>query len=286
MGERLKGKVAVITGGASGIGAGTVDRFIAEGAKCVVADIQEEAGAKFASSHGANAIFVKCDVASEDDVESLVRAAVSHFGRIDCMFNNAGILGAIGPVAEIPGAEWRRTIDVLLSSVFYGIKHAARAMIAQGANADGSAGTIINTTSTAGLRAGLGPHVYTAAKHGVVGLTQSVSTELGRHGIRTNAIAPGGTTTGLTAWLTTGSADNLAEANKKIGVSNPMGRGGRVEDIANAALFLASDESAYVNGHVMVVDGAGEVIGDRNHRFVQLGSKIVQETGRIGLDGN
>lgn len=252
----------------------------------MVADIQEEAGAKFAASHGANAIFVKCDVASEDDVESLVRAAVSHFGRIDCMFNNAGILGAIGPVAEIPGAEWRRTIDVLLSSVFYGIKHAARAMIAQGVNADGSAGTIINTTSTAGLRAGLGPHVYTAAKHGVVGLTQSVSTELGRHGIRTNAIAPGGTTTGLTAWLTTGSADNLAEANKKIGVSNPMGRGGRVEDIANAALFLASDESAYVNGHVMVVDGAGEVIGDRNHRFVQLGSKIVQETGRIGLDGN
>ena len=286
MGERLKGKVAVITGGASGIGAGTVDRFIAEGAKCVVADIQEEAGAKFAASHGANAIFVKCDVASEDDVEALVRAAASHFGRIDCMFNNAGILGAIGPVAEIPGAEWRRTIDVLLSSVFYGIKHAARAMIAQGVNVDGSAGTIINTTSTAGLRAGLGPHVYTAAKHGVVGLTQSVSTELGRHGIRTNAIAPGGTTTGLTAWLTTGSADNLAEANKKIGVSNPMGRGGRVEDIANAALFLASDESAYVNGHVMVVDGAGEVIGDRNHRFVQLGSKIVQETGRIGLDGN
>jgi NAD(P)-dependent dehydrogenase (short-subunit alcohol dehydrogenase family) len=284
MGERLKGKVAVITGAASGIGAGTVDRFIAEGAKCVVADIQEEAGKKFAASHGANAIFVKCDVANEDDVEALVRAAVSHFGRIDCMFNNAGILGAIGPVAEIPGAEWRRTIDVLLSSVFYGVKHAAKAMIAQGRGADGSAGTIINTTSTAGLRAGLGPHVYTAAKHGVVGLTQSVATELGRHGIRTNAIAPGGTTTGLTAWLTTGSASNLEEANKKIGVSNPMGRGGHVNDIANAALFLASDESSYVNGHVMVVDGAGEVIGDRNHRFVQLGSQIVQETGRIGLD--
>jgi len=284
MGERLKGKVAVITGAASGIGAGTVDRFVAEGAKCVVADIQEDAGKEFAASHGANAIFVKCDVANEDDVEALVRAAVSHFGRIDCMFNNAGILGAIGPVAEIPGAEWRRTIDVLLSSVFYGVKHAAKAMIAQGRGADGSAGTIINTTSTAGLRAGLGPHVYTAAKHGVVGLTQSVATELGRHGIRTNAIAPGGTTTGLTAWLTTGSASNLEEANKKIGVSNPMGRGGHVNDIANAALFLASDESSYVNGHVMVVDGAGEVIGDRNHRFVQLGSQIVQETGRIGLD--
>jgi NAD(P)-dependent dehydrogenase (short-subunit alcohol dehydrogenase family) len=283
MGERLKSKVAIVTGGASGIGAGTVERFIAEGAKCVVADIQEDAGKKIAATHGANAIFVRCDVAKESEVEALVAAAVSHFGRVDCMFNNAGILGAVGPVAEIPGSEWQRSIDVLLSSVFYGIKHAARAMIAQGRDADGHSGSIINTTSTAGLRAGLGPHVYTAAKHGVVGLTQSVATELGRHGIRTNAIAPGGTVTGLTAWLATGSSDNLAEATQKIGVTNPMGRGGRVKDIANAALFLASDEAAFVNGHVMVVDGAGEVIGDRNHRFVQLGSKIVQETGRIGL---
>jgi NAD(P)-dependent dehydrogenase (short-subunit alcohol dehydrogenase family) len=194
------------------------------------------------------------------------------------MFNNAGILGAVGPVAEIPGAEWQRSIDVLLSSVFYGIKHAARAMIAQG-----SGGTIINTTSTAGLRAGLGPHVYTAAKHGVVGLTQSTATELGRHGIRVNAIAPGGTVSGLTAWLVTGSSDNLADANTKIGVSNPLGRAGQPEDIANAALYLASDEASYVNGLVLVVDGAGEVIGDRNGRFVQLGSKLVQETGRIGL---
>ena len=275
---RMDGKVAVVTGGASGIGAGTVQRFVDEGARCVVADIQEDAGRKFAAMFGDKALFVKCDVAKEDDVESLVAATTKHFGRIDCMFNNAGILGAVGPVAEIPGAEWQRSIDVLLSSVFYGIKHAARAMIAQG-----SGGTIINTTSTAGLRAGLGPHVYTAAKHGVVGLTQSTATELGRHGIRVNAIAPGGTVSGLTAWLVTGSSDNLADANAKIGVSNPLGRAGQPEDIANAALFLASDEASYVNGLVLVVDGAGEVIGDRNGRFVQLGSKLVQETGRIGL---
>jgi NAD(P)-dependent dehydrogenase (short-subunit alcohol dehydrogenase family) len=274
----MDGKVAVITGGASGIGAGTVKRFIDEGARCVVADIQEEAGKKFAATFGDKALFVKCDVAKEDEVESLVSSTVAHFGRIDSMFNNAGILGAVGPVAEIPGAEWQRSIDVLLSSVFYGIKHAARAMIAQG-----SGGTIINTTSTAGLRAGLGPHVYTAAKHGVVGLTQSTATELGRHGIRVNAIAPGGTVSGLTAWLVTGSSDNLADANTKIGVSNPLGRAGQPEDIANAALYLASDEASYVNGLVLVVDGAGEVIGDRNGRFVQLGSKLVQETGRIGL---
>ena len=275
---RMDGKVAVVTGGASGIGAGTVQRFVEEGARCVVADIQEEAGKKFAATFGDKALFVKCDVAKEDDVESLVAATTKHFGRIDCMFNNAGILGAVGPVAEIPGAEWQRSIDVLLSSVFYGIKHAARAMIAQG-----SGGTIINTTSTAGLRAGLGPHVYTAAKHGVIGLTQSTATELGRHGIRVNAIAPGGTVSGLTAWLVTGSSDNLADANTKIGVSNPLGRAGQPADIANAALYLASDESSYVNGLVLVVDGAGEVIGDRNGRFVQLGSKLVQETGRIGL---
>ena len=275
---RMDGKVAVVTGGASGIGAGTVQRFVDEGARCVVADIQEDAGKKFAATFGDKALFVKCDVAKEDEVESLVATTTKHFGRIDCMFNNAGILGAVGPVAEIPGAEWQRSIDVLLSSVFYGIKHAARAMIAQG-----SGGTIINTTSTAGLRAGLGPHVYTAAKHGVVGLTQSTATELGRHGIRVNAIAPGGTVSGLTAWLVTGSSDNLADANTKIGVSNPLGRAGQPEDIANAALFLASDESSYVNGLVLVVDGAGEVIGDRNGRFVQLGSKLVQETGRIGL---
>lgn len=275
---RMDGKVAVVTGGASGIGAGTVKRFVEEGARCVVADIQEDAGRKFAATFGDKALFVKCDVAKEDDVASLVSTATEHFGRIDCMFNNAGILGAVGPVADIPGSEWQRSIDVLLSSVFYGIKHAARAMIAQG-----SGGTIISTTSTAGLRAGLGPHVYTAAKHGVVGLTQSTATELGRHGIRVNAIAPGGTVSGLTAWLVTGSSDNLADANTKIGVSNPLGRAGQPEDIANAALFLASDESSYVNGLVLVVDGAGEVIGDRNGRFVQLGTKLVQETGRIGL---
>lgn len=278
MAGRLEGKVAVITGGASGIGAGTVDRFIAEGARCVIADIQEEAGTAFAKQFGDKAIFVKTDVANENEVEAVVAAAVTHFGRIDCMFNNAGILGAVGPVAEIPGDAWSRSIDVLLSSVFYGIKHAAKAMIASG-----SGGNIINTTSTAGLRAGLGPHVYTAAKHGVVGLTQSTSTELGPLGIRVNAIAPGGTVSGLTAWLVTGSSDNLTEANTKIGVSNPMRRAGQPADIANAALFLASDEASYVNGHVLVVDGAGEVIGDRNHRFVQLGSQIVQETGRIGL---
>jgi NAD(P)-dependent dehydrogenase (short-subunit alcohol dehydrogenase family) len=193
------------------------------------------------------------------------------------MLNNAGNLGAVGPIADIELPAWRRTVDVLLTSVFLGIKHAARVMIAQGS------GVIINTTSTAGIRAGLGPHVYTAAKHGVVGLTQSVAPELGPHGIRVNAIAPGGTVSGLTANLKTGDHTALDEASRRIGQGTPLGRAGQPVDIANAALYLASDEASWVSGVVLVVDGAGEVIADRNYRFVDMGSGLVQEAGRRGL---
>jgi NAD(P)-dependent dehydrogenase (short-subunit alcohol dehydrogenase family) len=272
MAGRLEGKVAVITGGASGIGEGTVRRFVEEGASCVVADIQDDAGERVAKE--LDAVFVHCDVADEDDVAACVAAAVSAFGRLDCMFNNAGILGAVGPIAEIDGEAWRRTIDVLLTSVFFGIKHAARVMIGQGS------GVILNTTSTAGVRPGLGPHVYTAAKHGVVGLTQSVAPELGRHGIRVNAIAPGGTVTSLTAYVTTGDPANIDGAQTRVGRTAPLGRPGAVDDIANAAVYLASDEASYVSGAVLVVDGAAEVIGDRAGRFVEMGSKLVREAGR------
>ena len=185
MSGRLEGKVAVITGGASGIGEGTVRRFIAEGAKCVIADIQHDLAVSLAQELGKNAIAFQLDVADESQVEACVNFAVDTYGKLDIMFNNAGILGSVGPIAEIEDEGWRRTIDVLLNSVFYGIKHATRVMQKQGS------GSIINTASTAGVRAGLGPHVYTAAKHAVVGLSQSVATELGRHGIRVNVIAPG-----------------------------------------------------------------------------------------------
>ena len=134
------------------------------------------------------------------------------------------------------------------------------------------------------MRAGLGPHVYTAAKHGVVGLTQSVAPELGRHGIRVNAIAPGGTVTSLTAYVTTGDATDLAEAGKRVGRSATIGRPAVPEDIANAALFLASAEAGYVSGAVLVVDAAAEVIGDKNLRFVEMGATIVQEAGRTSCD--
>ena len=271
---RIEGAVAVITGAAGGIGEGTARRFAAEGARCVLADIQDDTGARVADEIGG--VYVHCDVASEDDVAACVEAAVTRYGRLDCMFNNAGILGAVGPITEIEAAAWQRSIDVLLSSVFYGIKHAARVMKRQ------RSGVILNTTSTAGVRPGLGPHVYTAAKHAVVGLTQSVAPELGRYRIRVNAIAPGGTVTGMTAYVTTGDAANLDEAQSKVGRTAPLGRPGAVADVANAALYLASDEAAYVSGAVLVVDGAAEVIGDRAGRFAEMDTALVGEAGRRG----
>src|SRR5262245_60317811 len=269
---RIEGAVAVITGGAGGIGEGTARRFVAEGARCVVADIQDDAGARVADEIGG--LYVHCDVASEDDVAACVEAARSRYGRLDCMFNNAGILGAVGPITEIDATAWQRSIDVLLSSVFYGVKHAALVMKRQGS------GVILNTTSTAGVRPGLGPHVYTAAKHAVGGMTQSVAPELGRYGIRVNAIAPGGTVTGMTAYVTTGDAANLEEAQTKVGRTAPLGRPGAVADVANAALYLASDEAAYVSGAVLVVDGAAEIIGDRAGRFSEMDTALVREAGR------
>jgi NAD(P)-dependent dehydrogenase (short-subunit alcohol dehydrogenase family) len=277
MAGRLEGKVAIITGGASGIGEGTVRRFIEEGAKCVVADIQGDLATSIAEEVGENASAFALDVADEKQVEECVNFAVDTYGKLDVMFNNAGILGSVGPISEIDGEGWLRTIDVLLNSVFYGIKHAARVMQEQGS------GAIINTASTAGVRAGLGPHVYTAAKHAVVGLSQSVATELGRHGIRVNVIAPGGTISGLTARLVTGDHQNLDKASTIIGANNPLQRAGRPEDIANAVLYLASDEASFTNGAVLVVDAAGESIGDRNGRFVQMGSQTIQEADKSGL---
>jgi NAD(P)-dependent dehydrogenase (short-subunit alcohol dehydrogenase family) len=277
MSERLAGQVAVVTGAASGIGTAIAERFVGEGARCVLVDIQDDAGHEVAGRLGDAATYVHGDVSVEDDVAAAVAAAVERFGRLDCMVNNAGILGAIGPIAEIDGASWRRTVAVLLDSVFYGIKHGARAMIGRAGG-----GAIINIASTAGVRAGLGPHVYTAAKHGVVGLSQSVAPELGRHGIRVNAIAPGGTVTSLTAYVTTGDATDLDEATRQVGRSATIGRPAMPVDIANAAVFLASAEAGYISGVVLVVDAASEVIGDKNLRFVDMGAQIVHEAGRTG----
>ena len=273
---RLQDKVALVTGGASGIGEGTVRKFVDEGARCVVVDLQIERAQALVEELGDTCFAFAADVASEEGVAGAVDFSVEKFGKLDIVFNNAGILGSVGPIKDISSEGWHRTIDVLLSSVFFGIKHATRVM-------EGNGGVIINTASTAGVRAGLGPHIYTAAKHGVIGLSQSVAPELGPKGIRCNVICPGGTVTGLTARLAVGDHTNLEEATKVIGSANPMGRGGRVEDIANAVCFLASSEASFVNGAVFVVDGGGEVIADRNSTFVAMDSITVQEADRTGV---
>lgn len=271
---RLESKVAVVTGASGGIGEGIARRFVAEGAACVLADVRDGPGEAVAAELGAAAVFVHADVADEAHVAAAVDLAVTRFGRFDCMVNNAGILGVVGPIADTPTDGWHRTMGVLLDSVFFGIKHAARVLIAQG---DG--GSVVNTASTAGVRAGLGPHAYTAAKHAVVGLTQSTATELGRHGIRVNAVAPGATVSGMTAYVSTGDSSALDEASRRIARTAPLGRPGYPIDIANAALYLASDESGWTNGAVLVVDAAGEAVGDRNHRFFERASETVQVPG-------
>ncbi|MEM7094488.1 MAG: glucose 1-dehydrogenase [Actinomycetota bacterium] len=272
---RLEGRVAVVTGGASGIGEGTVRRFVEEGARVVIADIQDEPGQALAAELGDVARFAHCDVTSEDDVAGAVAAATEGFGRIDAMFNNAGIVGAIGSVTETTYDAWNETVAILLSSVFLGLKHAGAAMIAQGAG-----GSIISTSSTAGILGGLGPHTYTAAKHGVIGLTKSVANEFAPHQIRVNAISPGNTATAMTASVISGDHTDTSTAADRIGQGSPLGYSGFPEDIANAALYLASDESRYVSGHTLVVDAGQTTSGMVPHRFHQGSGTLIGEAGR------
>jgi NAD(P)-dependent dehydrogenase (short-subunit alcohol dehydrogenase family) len=259
---RLAGQVAVITGGASGIGEATVRRFIGEGARVVIADLQDVEAATLAVELGdACARSVRCDVTDEADVAAAVDLAVSTWGRLDIMFNNAGIVGATGPIATTTADAWDTTMDILLRGVFLGIKHAARVMQPQGS------GVIISTSSTAGILGGLGPHVYTAAKHGVIGLTKSVANELAADGIRVNAISPGGTVTPLVAAVAAGDPKSIDAVAKSMDERNPLGFATTANDIANAALYLASDDARSVTGHVMVVDSGVTTSGAAVNRF-------------------
>ena len=265
--SRLKGKVAVITGGASGIGEATVRLFVEEGAAVVLADIQDARGQDLAAELGDRAAYVHADVSREADVKAAVDAAVSRFGRLDCIFNNAGYGGVSGRIEEISVDGFDETMSVLLRGVFLGIKHAAPVMKRQGA------GSIISTASVAGLRTGMGPHIYSAAKAAVIHLTHSVAMELGESGIRVNCICPGAIATpifGKAMGLPPERADATIPLMKSVlEPLQPIKRAGMPEDIAHAALWLASDESSFVNGHALVVDGG--LIGGRmwSDRLVQ-----------------
>jgi NAD(P)-dependent dehydrogenase (short-subunit alcohol dehydrogenase family) len=247
---RLDGKVAVITGGASGMGAATVRRFVTEGAKVVIADLQEDRGMELVAELGdENVSFARVDVTQEVDVAGAVAEAVDRFGRLDVMFNNAGFGGARGPIETISVEDYDITMDVLLKGVFLGIKHAAPVMKAQGS------GSIINTSSGAGVQAGETPHLYAVAKAAVIHLTKSTALELGANGIRVNAICPGVIATPLAFGGKTLRPDQIDKADAKLGPYQPIGRIGQPDDIANYALFLASDESTFITGTAQLVDG-------------------------------
>jgi NAD(P)-dependent dehydrogenase (short-subunit alcohol dehydrogenase family) len=274
MGDRLAGKVAVVTGGASGIGEATARRFVAEGARVIVADIQATAGQAVADSLGDAAHFISCDVTVESQVAAAVDLAVSTWGRLDVMFNNAGIIGAVGSIAETSTEAWLKTTDVLLHSVFYGCKHAAKVMIPQGS------GSIISTTSIAGVIGGLGPHAYTVAKTAVVGLTKSVASELIQYDITVNAIAPGSIPTALTAQALAGDSADLATVAAHAKQTNRTSFAPDVTDIANAALYLASDEARLVSGHTLVVD-AGRSVNGGSARFASADAAMVDVAPKV-----
>lgn len=250
---RLDNQVAVITGGASGIGKASVKLFVKEGARVVIADILDDYGQSLAEEMGENAVFLHTDVSQEDQVKASVDLAREKFGRLDCMFNNAGIPGAGGPIDEIPSMGFDITVAVLFRSVFYGMKHAALVMKEQGS------GSIINTASIAGYRTGFAGHFYSGCKAAVIHMTRSVAIELGPFGIRVNCICPGAIVTsifaralGVDQKTTEATYEPLKEAFKD---RQAIKRAGMPEDIAQAALWLASEDSSFVNGADIKVDG-------------------------------
>ena len=247
--QRLSDKTAIITGGASGIGAASARLFVEEGARVLIADAQSERGEALANELGDAAAFHRVDVTREDDIRAVVGDAVERWGRLDCIFNNAGFGGALGSIETTTVEEFYITFDVLLKGVFLGIKHAAPVMRAQGG------GSIISTASVAGLKTGESPHLYSVAKAAVIHLTRSVALELGEHGIRVNCICPGIVATPLAAGRPNASPEALERLADGLAKTQAMGRVGQPEDIARAALWLASDDSEWVTGHAQVVDG-------------------------------
>jgi NAD(P)-dependent dehydrogenase (short-subunit alcohol dehydrogenase family) len=247
---KLEKKVAVITGAASGIGRATAIRFAGEGAAVVIADLNREGGdaaVRDCKENGGSAVFQLTDVSSEENIKSAVDRAVKEFGRVDIIYNNAGLGGAVGPLENTSAENWDRSFSILLRAVFLGIKHAAPEMRKNGG------GSIISTASIAGLRGAAGLHAYCAAKAGVISLTRSASIELAKDKIRVNCICPGLIATPLTYNRIPGGEQT---ATQLFAGFQPWPRTGRPEDIAAMALFLASDDSEFVSGQAMVVDGA------------------------------
>lgn len=258
---RFAGKVAVVTGAASGIGKATVLKLASEGAHVFAADIDEAGGKALAEASNGRISFVPCDVTRPADIEALMNTAAHAAGGIDIVFNNAAAGGDRAPIDEITPEGWDRTMDLVLKSVAMGIRYAAPHMKGR----PGAA--IVNTASVAALGAGYSPTAYAVAKAGVLHLTKLAATDLAQYGIRVNAICPGFINTNIfTSSLEV--PDDQKDAAKAIiaGMSaqaQPVARGGQPTDIANAVCYLASDEASFMTGTHMLVDG-GLTIGERH----------------------
>jgi NAD(P)-dependent dehydrogenase (short-subunit alcohol dehydrogenase family) len=242
--------VTVVTGGASGMGEATVRLLAARGQSVVFGDIQDDRGQSLAAELGAEVAYLHTDVTQEEQVARLVDHAAATFGPLTGMVNNAGIIGVVGPIDTISVEDWDATVTMLLRSVFLGVKHAARLMKPQ------RRGAIVNTSSIAALRGGIGAHAYAAAKAGVTSLTLNVAAELGSFGIRVNAVAPGRTATPMVADTWAGDHEDIEAAKVAILGESPIAdRVCSAEDIAEAYAWLLSDAAGYVSGQVLCVDG-------------------------------
>jgi NAD(P)-dependent dehydrogenase (short-subunit alcohol dehydrogenase family) len=261
MAGRLDGKVAVITGGVSGIGLGTVELFVAEGAKVVAADIQDEKGRMLEQRFKGAVRYARCDVTVEADIAAAIGLAQDEFGGLDVLFNNAGISDMMREIADIQAETWSWIFDVLVRGPALGMKYAAPLMAARGG------GSIVNTASIAGLQAGWGPIAYSSAKASVIHMSRCAAAQLSPQKIRVNAICPGliatsifGASLGLPREVADQMAARVAETGAKV---QPIPKAGAPDDIAKACLYLASDDSAFVTGTHIVVDG-GITVGSRH----------------------
>ncbi|HEY4943104.1 MAG TPA: SDR family oxidoreductase [Rhizomicrobium sp.] len=262
--DRLKDKIAVVTGAASGIGLGTVELFVAEGARVLAADIQDDKGRELERRFNGQVKYHHCDVMQEDDIKSTMRCAKDAFGGLDILFNNAGAGGSPNTIEDMTGEAWDRSMNLLLRSVALGIRYAVPFMKERGG------GSIINTASVAALQAGAGPVAYSVAKAGVIHLTTVSAAQLGRARIRVNAICPGLILTDIFAAgaKAMGAPDEMLAVIKTTMTetapdAQPIPKGGVPADIARACLYFASDDSEFVTGTHIVVDG-GMTTGPRH----------------------